>query len=66
MIHHIQTKKLTHLQQCKNPAQNIENQNTCITKKTTKQKLCFKISNHQKSHKMGLYPMTNILNPIHT
>jgi hypothetical protein len=29
-------------------AQNIENQNTCITKKTTKQKLCFGISNHQK------------------
>jgi hypothetical protein len=29
-------------------AQNIENQNTYITKKTAKQKLCFEISNHQK------------------
>jgi hypothetical protein len=27
---------------------NIENQNICITKRTTKQKLCCGISNHQK------------------
>jgi hypothetical protein len=41
-------KKLTHLQQCINLSPKHKNQNICITNKTTKQKLCHGIPNHQK------------------
>jgi hypothetical protein len=48
MVHHIQTKRLIYLQQCRNSIQKHKKSNICITKKTTKQKLCLKIPNHQK------------------
>ncbi len=41
-------QKPIHLQQHKNPSPKHRNQNICVTKKTTMQKLCFKTSSHQK------------------
>jgi hypothetical protein len=67
MVHHIQTKRLIHLQQHKNPNPKHRKPKHLYKKKIAKQKLCFRVSSPKwfDSHRMGLYPMTNIPNPIH-
>jgi hypothetical protein len=65
MVHHIQTKRLIYLQQCKNSSQKHKKSNICITKKTTKQNYVWKSQITKSdliSHKMGLHPTTNISN----
>jgi hypothetical protein len=66
MVHHIQTKRLIYLQQCKNSSQKHKKSNICKTKKTIKQKLMFE---NPKSPKLIWYhtrwdyiPQQNISN----
>jgi hypothetical protein len=48
MVHHIQTKRLTHLQEHKNPRPKHKQPKHLHNKKIAKQKILSGISNHQK------------------
>jgi hypothetical protein len=48
MVHHIQTKRLTHLQEHKNPHPKHKQPKHLHNKKIAKQKILSGISNHQK------------------
>ncbi len=67
-VHHIQTKNWYTCNNVGIQAQNIKNQNICIIKKTTNRNYVLEsqiTKSDLSSHKMGLYPMTNISIAIH-
>ncbi len=62
-------QKLTHLQQYKNLSPKHKNENTCITKKLQSKNYAMESQITKSdlwSHNMGLYPITNIPNVVHT